>query len=490
MPRTSFFIPTLLFVLFCILIIDAQNPVNGGWTEWSIVSSVPCSKHCGGGKAERVRTCTNPVPQFGGDNCTGPETKIIDCNTHTCDEEILSSNWLDWSECSEQCTVGLRTRVRECYNETSNDGFSCVNRPDLAKETQNCTAWSLKKSFNYTGCPSPCDQNSDLYTSPPLNIKHCPNRAKCDDTSDATGPSRICTCVMGYLLDKDDWACLPRPPPSSTPRPTPTMSPVEKTVAIVLTRTASTILLVMTGLTIVLFLLLRIFTVDRVIQMNMELAIFLAHIMLIFPADTCTTNKELCRILSICLHFFFTACFTFLLLEALHMYSMVAYVVPKNGMLSRAQNIIIGWGVPALVSVASISFFLEDYGGEYHCWLQMDKPLVYLQYGPVCCICLLNIILLEAAGASDYKPLKAYDSRQLFSARIHQRSNLILMPLILSSWILGMLSDYEQNIGLYSTFAIINAIIGFAIFILHSLGNQEVREKVKQLFHCCFSKVK
>ena len=39
--------------------------------------------------------------------------------------------------------------------------------------------------------------------------------------------------------------------------------------------------------------------------------------------------QTLCRIISILIHFFFTACFMFMLLESLHMYSLVAYVVKK-----------------------------------------------------------------------------------------------------------------------------------------------------------------
>lgn len=58
--------------------------------------------------------------------------------------------------------------------------------------------------------------------------------------------------------------------------------------------------------------------------------------------------------------------------------------------------------------------------------------------------------------------------------RISQRSNMILSGLIYASMIIGMLSDFEQNLALYSTFSILNAIIGFCVFLMHSLGNHQV----------------
>ena len=59
------------------------STVNGGWTTWT-TSDEACSQSCGGGTVERSRTCTNPVPQFDGDDCAGNATKIESCNTQAC----------------------------------------------------------------------------------------------------------------------------------------------------------------------------------------------------------------------------------------------------------------------------------------------------------------------------------------------------------------------------------------------------------------------
>jgi hypothetical protein len=55
----------------------------GGWGAWSNYSD--CSVSCGGsGTQVRTRLCNNPVPQFGGANCTGSNTGIQSCNNGPC----------------------------------------------------------------------------------------------------------------------------------------------------------------------------------------------------------------------------------------------------------------------------------------------------------------------------------------------------------------------------------------------------------------------
>ena len=67
----------------------------------------------------------------------------------------------------------------------------------------------------------------------------------------------------------------------------------------------------------------------------------------------------------------------FMLLESLHTYSLVAYVVKKNGILSRLQNTLIGWGFSVAIVCIIAGLCFDDYGGEYHCWLQVDKPITF-----------------------------------------------------------------------------------------------------------------
>ena len=58
--------------------------VDGGWSAWGAYGA--CSKECGGGEKERTRTCTNPAPAHGGNDCVGDSKQTAPCNEDPCGE--------------------------------------------------------------------------------------------------------------------------------------------------------------------------------------------------------------------------------------------------------------------------------------------------------------------------------------------------------------------------------------------------------------------
>ncbi|KAL7640958.1 UNVERIFIED_CONTAM: hypothetical protein RMT77_008095 [Armadillidium vulgare] len=272
-----------------------------------------------------------------------------------------------------------------------------------------------------------------------------------------------------------------------TRRPIPTLPDDQKKIATIVSKTASAVLVGFVGACLILFLILRVFTTLRVIQMNMEIALILAHILLLLPASITDTDMA-CKIVSMLTHFFFTACFNFMMLEAIHMYSMIAFVVKREGLLTKMQNIIAGWGMAVFVMIFCICFQYYNYGGEYHCWLQMDTNLIYGWLIPIIAVSILTLTLTEAAGAANYIPLQGIDEEQLTSSKISQRTNLIILPFVFAHMMVGMLSEYEQNLALYGTFSILNGITGGLIFFLHCSTSEKVRSKFKCCTKCCSKK--
>lgn len=56
------------------------GPLDGHWSDWSEWS--PCAKSCGGSRVTRKRSCNNPSPQRGGEECPGEPTETaFDCET-------------------------------------------------------------------------------------------------------------------------------------------------------------------------------------------------------------------------------------------------------------------------------------------------------------------------------------------------------------------------------------------------------------------------
>ena len=101
-----------------------------------------------------------------------------------------------------------------------------------------------------------------------------------------------------------------------------------QTTATILTRAASLILIGFLSATLILFIITGVWDGSRIIHSNMEVSLLLAHICLL-PPGIHDESEEMCRFLSILIHFFHLACFTFMFLEALHLYSLVGWVVKK-----------------------------------------------------------------------------------------------------------------------------------------------------------------
>ncbi|XP_046560080.1 coadhesin-like [Haliotis rubra] len=128
-------------------------PVDGNWTEWTVTEGV-CSASCGGGSRtiSRSRTCTNPSPSNGGENCVGSRTGRYTeiCNTNRC---LVDGGWSNWiittSECSASCGGGSRTvtSTRTCTSPAPRDGGAdCVGSSTV----------TYAETCNTEGCNDPC----------------------------------------------------------------------------------------------------------------------------------------------------------------------------------------------------------------------------------------------------------------------------------------------------------------------------------------------
>ncbi len=64
------------------------------------------------------RSCTNPLPQYGGSYCTGSPINITACNsTQPCPTDGNWSDWSNFSVCSGTCGNGTMSRVVSCIIE-------------------------------------------------------------------------------------------------------------------------------------------------------------------------------------------------------------------------------------------------------------------------------------------------------------------------------------------------------------------------------------
>ena len=100
--------------------------------------------------------------------------------------------------------------------------------------------------------------------------------------------------------------------------------------------------------------------------------------------------------------------------------------------MTPAQNTIIGWLIPIIIVMFNICFEYENYGGEYHCWLQLDTGLMYGQFLPIGLMTIITLAIIEAAGtASYYEKLEKVDEEQRKTAKIMQRTLVLILPTVI-----------------------------------------------------------
>ena len=94
------------------------KPIDGGWGDWST-----CSKNCGGGI--QTRTCTNPTPQHGGNQCVGSTQQK--CNTHACEPIEKIKKYPNCTELRKDYPDGVNENHPAYRNnlDRDNDGFAC-----------------------------------------------------------------------------------------------------------------------------------------------------------------------------------------------------------------------------------------------------------------------------------------------------------------------------------------------------------------------------
>ncbi|XP_053691943.1 netrin receptor unc-5-like [Sabethes cyaneus] len=102
--------------------------VNGGWSQWSAWLECRCPGKPVQGR-KRTRTCSDPIPLYGGAPCEGPnQQKTADCVTCPEDTQIITPNgfedntfvrrwstWSAWSTCSPKC-IQIRRRICRTQN--------------------------------------------------------------------------------------------------------------------------------------------------------------------------------------------------------------------------------------------------------------------------------------------------------------------------------------------------------------------------------------
>ncbi|KAK3701098.1 hypothetical protein QZH41_015878, partial [Actinostola sp. cb2023] len=155
------------------------GPVDGKWGDWSKWSS--CPRTCGipsGTVITRTRQCNRPPAMNGGKPCAGNATEVVKSCFSPCPGAVDGgwTQWSQWTRCTEPryCLRGASSRTRTCTNPPpKNGGDECGG---LAAEKRDCpTPEEGCSGGNCPSAPLPLCPSAPLPLCPSAPLPLCPS---------------------------------------------------------------------------------------------------------------------------------------------------------------------------------------------------------------------------------------------------------------------------------------------------------------------------
>ncbi|XP_078513773.1 adhesion G-protein coupled receptor G2-like [Lissotriton helveticus] len=204
----------------------------------------------------------------------------------------------------------------------------------------------------------------------------------------------------------------------------------------------------------------------------------------------------LCISVAVFLHYFLLVTFTWMALEAFHMYLALVKVFNTYVRKYILKFCIVGWGLPAIVVAIVVAISRENYGlasyGKYpngatdqFCWINSDVAFYITVVGYFCLMFLLNVgmfivVLIQLCRIKKKKQL-GNQRRATFQ---DLRSVAGLTFLLGITWGFAFFAWGPVNLPFMYLFCIFNTLQGFFIFIFYCVAKENVRKQWRR-YLCC-----
>ncbi|XP_044867340.1 adhesion G-protein coupled receptor G6 isoform X5 [Mauremys mutica] len=237
------------------------------------------------------------------------------------------------------------------------------------------------------------------------------------------------------------------------------------------------------------------------ILMNLSTALLFLNLVFLLDGWIASFNIEgLCIAVASLLHFFLLATFTWMGLEAVHMY--IALVKVFNTYIRRyiLKFCIIGWGLPALVVAIVLASTntnasriygkivygrdAKEQGGDDFCWIK-DKVVFYVTCaGYFGIMFLMNIamfvvVMVQICGRNGKRSNRTLREEVLRNLR----SMVSLTFLLGMTWGFAFFAWGPLHLPFMYLFAIFNSLQGLFIFVFHCAMKENVQKQWRR--HLC-----
>ncbi|XP_077001196.1 adhesion G-protein coupled receptor G2 isoform X2 [Tamandua tetradactyla] len=206
--------------------------------------------------------------------------------------------------------------------------------------------------------------------------------------------------------------------------------------------------------------------------------------------------RSICISVALFLHYFLLVSFTWMGLEAFHMYLALVKVFNTYIRKYILKFCIVGWGMPAVVVAIVLAISPDNYGlGSYgkfpngspddFCWINSNIVFYITVVGYFCVIFLLNVsmfivVLVQLCRIKKKKQLGAQRKTSIQDLR----SIAGLTFLLGITWGFAFFAWGPVNAAFMYLFALFNTLQGFFIFIFYCAAKENVRKQWRR-YLCC-----
>nr|KAG5702986.1 hypothetical protein BaRGS_014809 [Batillaria attramentaria] len=198
------------------------------------------------------------------------------------------------------------------------------------------------------------------------------------------------------------------------------------------------------------------------ILINLCVALALSNLVfLVGMQEYAFNNHVACKVVSVLLHYSLLASLCWMLVEGFYMYLALVKVFMTKIPNFVWKSAIVGWGVPLVIVVITVSVNNTDNYKQLHsgiCWL--TGPAFYASFlAPVCFILLSNfmvfiLVLRVLLGLTRHK-IKKEDSSNTAK---HLRRAVGVAILLGLTWVFGVLAVGKATVAFNFLFAIFNSL--------------------------------
>ncbi|XP_041656806.1 adhesion G-protein coupled receptor G2 [Cheilinus undulatus] len=196
------------------------------------------------------------------------------------------------------------------------------------------------------------------------------------------------------------------------------------------------------------------------------------------------------------LHYFLLVAFTWMGLEAVHMY--LALVKVFNSYISRymLKFSLVGWGVPMIMVIIVIAIDKDNYGlvsygrftdgtSDDFCWLKNDIAFYVAVVAYFCVIFLFNLVMFVVVLVQLCRIKRQNPHNSSHRTTLQDVRSVAGITILLGlTWGFAFFAWGPVNLAFMYLFAIFNSLQGFFIFVFHCAVKENVRRQWRT-YLCC-----